>query len=71
MGFAVANHLRIRSFRKRKTTAAAIGNFRQVVKGGELRMHPIVGRLVDPEVLEKLGAAPGKSSSQGKSESIQ
>lgn len=40
----------------RKTTAAVIGNFKQVVKGGELRMHPIVGRLVDKDTLEKLGA---------------
>jgi hypothetical protein len=32
-----------------------IGTFKQGVTGGELRMHPIVGRLVDKDVLEKLG----------------
>jgi len=48
----------------RKTCASVIGNFKQVVKGGELRMHPIVGRLVDKDVLEKMWAAqrrPGVS----------
>jgi len=40
----------------RKTAAAVIGTFKQAVKGGELRMHPIVGRLVDKDVLEKLRA---------------
>ncbi|MFG5379713.1 toxin-activating lysine-acyltransferase [Yoonia sp. R2-816] len=39
-----------------KTTVSVIANFKQVVKNGELRMHPIVTRLVDPETLEKLGA---------------
>ncbi len=33
-----------------------IANFKQVVKKGDIRMHPIIGRLVDKEVLEKLGA---------------
>ncbi|MEL7469553.1 MAG: toxin-activating lysine-acyltransferase [Pseudomonadota bacterium] len=40
----------------RKTTATVIANFRQVVKGGELRLHPVVARMVEPEVLEKMGA---------------
>ncbi len=39
-----------------KTTANVIANFRQVVKGGNLRMHPIVTKLVDAETLEKMGA---------------
>ena len=39
-----------------KATASVIANFRHVVKEGDLRMHPIVGRLVDKEVLEKMGA---------------
>ncbi|MEJ1999001.1 MAG: toxin-activating lysine-acyltransferase [Maritimibacter sp.] len=43
----------------RKTTASVIGNFKQVVKDGELRMHPLIGRLVDKDVLEKLGAQQG------------
>ncbi|MEM9062313.1 MAG: toxin-activating lysine-acyltransferase [Pseudomonadota bacterium] len=40
----------------RKTTATVIANFRQVVKGGELRLHPVVARMVEPDVLEKMGA---------------
>ena len=39
-----------------KTTAAVITNFRQVVKEGGLRLHPLVTRLVDPETLQKMGA---------------
>jgi hemolysin-activating ACP:hemolysin acyltransferase len=39
-----------------KTTANVIANFKQVVKGGDLRLHPIVTRLVDAETLEKMGA---------------
>ena len=41
-----------------KATAQVIANFRQVAKVGDLRMHPIVGRLVDKDVLEKMGAKP-------------
>ncbi|MCG7521936.1 toxin-activating lysine-acyltransferase [Ruegeria sp. Ofav3-42] len=40
----------------RKTTASVIANFKQVVKDGDLRMHPIITRLLDKETLEKLGA---------------
>lgn len=40
-----------------KTTASVIGNFQQVVKEGELRLHPIIARLVDKDRLEKMGAA--------------
>ena len=40
----------------RKATANVIANFRQVVKEGDLRLHPIVTRLVDDETLEKMGA---------------
>ena len=39
-----------------KTTVSVLGNFKQVVKDGELRLHPIIARLVDKETLEKLGA---------------
>ncbi len=38
------------------TIATVIGNFRQVAKEGELRLHPLISRLVDPETLEKMGA---------------
>ena len=40
----------------RRTTALVIANFRQVVKEGSLRLHPIVTRLVDEETLKKMGA---------------
>lgn len=39
-----------------RIAANVIGNFRQVVKEGSLRLHPIVTRLVDPETLQKMGA---------------
>jgi len=39
-----------------RATAAVIANFRQVVKEGSLRLHPIVTRLVDAETLKKMGA---------------
>lgn len=39
-----------------KSTASVIANFRQVVKEGSLRLHPIVTRLVDAETLKKMGA---------------
>lgn len=39
-----------------RTTASVIANFKQVVKEGSLRLHPIVTRLVDAETLQKMGA---------------
>ena len=39
-----------------KTIATVIANFRQVVKDGELRLHPMISRMVDSETLEKMGA---------------
>ena len=38
------------------TLTVVIANFRQVVKEGDMRIHPIVTRLVDPEALQKMGA---------------
>jgi hemolysin-activating ACP:hemolysin acyltransferase len=35
-----------------------IANFKQVIKEGDLRLHPLIARLVEPEMLEKMGAAP-------------
>lgn len=35
-----------------------IANFKQVIKEGDLRIHPLITRLVDPETLQKMGAAP-------------
>ena len=45
----------------RATITTVIANFRQVIKEGELRLHPLITRLVDPETLEKMGArkSPG------------
>jgi cytolysin-activating lysine-acyltransferase len=39
-----------------KKTASVIANFKQVVKEGSLRLHPIITRLVDAETLKKMGA---------------
>ena len=45
-----------------KLTTSVIANFRQVIKEGDVRMHPLVARLVDPEALKKMGAAPISST---------
>jgi len=42
----------------RKLAMAVVANLRQVVKEGDMRLHPLVTRLVDPEVLKKMGAKP-------------
>jgi len=39
-----------------KTSSAVIANFRQVVKEGDLRLHPIITRLVDKDMLDKMTA---------------
>lgn len=39
-----------------KATARVIANFRQVAKEGDLRLHPVVAKSLDPEVLKKMGA---------------
>jgi len=39
-------------------TTSVIANFKQVIKEGDIRMHPLISRLVDPEALKKMGAAP-------------
>jgi hemolysin-activating ACP:hemolysin acyltransferase len=36
--------------------ASVIANFKQVVKDGNLKLHPLIARLVDAETLEKMGA---------------
>jgi len=48
-----------------KTTASVIANFKQVVKEGGLRLHPIITRLVDEETLKKMGAAKVESGVDG------
>lgn len=44
-----------------KATARVIANFRQVVKEGDLRLHPVVARSLDPEILKKMGAQKMKT----------
>lgn len=39
-----------------RSTASVIANFRQVVKDGSLKLHPLITRLVDEETLQKMGA---------------
>jgi cytolysin-activating lysine-acyltransferase len=39
-----------------KTTASVIANFKQVVKEGGLRLHPLITKLVDEDTLKKMGA---------------
>lgn len=39
-----------------RATTNVIANFKQVVKEGSLRLHPLVTRLVDAETLQKMGA---------------
>ena len=40
----------------RKLASAVLANFKQVVKQGDIRIHPMVARQVDPELLQKMGA---------------
>lgn len=41
-----------------RLATAVVTNFKQVIKQGDLRIHPLVTRLVDAEVLKKMGATP-------------
>lgn len=52
----------------KKLTTAVISNFRQIAKQGDLRMHPLVARLVDPETLKKMGARPISARQDSKSD---
>ncbi|WP_172331422.1 toxin-activating lysine-acyltransferase [Mangrovicoccus sp. HB161399] len=49
------------------TAATVIANFRKVAKEGELKLHPLITRLVDPATLEKMGArrAPAPEAAAG------
>lgn len=49
----------------KQVTTAVISNFNKLVKGGSLRLHPQVARLLDPEVLEKMGAEKLDAYSKG------
>ena len=43
----------------RKATGQVIANFRQVVKEGDLRIHPIVAGLVDADMRGKMMGGSG------------
>ena len=40
----------------RNLATAVIAGFREVLKGGDLRLHPVVRQVADPEILKKMGA---------------
>lgn len=42
----------------RQLASAVLANFQQVAKGEKIRIHPAVARMVDPELLKKMGAHP-------------
>jgi cytolysin-activating lysine-acyltransferase len=46
----------------RKTAGRVIANFGRVVKTGDLRLHPQIGGLVEPEMLAKMGASKSKGA---------
>ncbi len=52
----------------RKLATAVLANFKQIVKDKPIRVHPIVARSVDPEILEKLRAAPMEKVDAGPAE---
>jgi hemolysin-activating ACP:hemolysin acyltransferase len=39
-----------------RATTSVLANFKQLVKDGSLRLHPLISRLIDPETLKKMGA---------------
>ena len=45
-----------------RATASVIANFRQVVKEGSLKLHPLITRLVDEETLQKMGASKAEAA---------
>ena len=48
-----------------RLATSVIANFRQVVKVGDMRIHPIVTRLVEPEALERIGAERMEGAPKG------
>lgn len=44
-----------------KLATAVLASFRQVAKQDQVRIHPLISKLVDPTVLDKLRRAPGTS----------
>lgn len=43
-----------------KLTTSVIANFKQITNKGDVRIHPVVAKMLDPEVLKKMGASPIK-----------
>lgn len=48
-----------------KTIASVIANFRKVAAEGDLRLHPLISRMVDPETLQKMGARKAPEAAGG------
>ena len=48
-----------------KVATAVLANFKQVVKDKPIRIHPLVGQLVDPAVLEKMKVRPVGEAENG------
>jgi cytolysin-activating lysine-acyltransferase len=40
-----------------RLATSVLANFKQVIKEGDLRIHPMVAKLVEPEALKKMGAS--------------
>lgn len=41
-----------------RLATSVLANFKQVLKEGDLRIHPMVARLIEPDALKKMGASP-------------
>lgn len=53
-----------------RSVASVIANFRQVVKEGGLKLHPLITKLIDAETLEKMGATRGAPSVEAAPQSV-
>ena len=42
----------------RKLATSVLANFKQIVQDKPIRIHPVVARAVDPDVLEKMRVKP-------------
>ncbi|MGB3469522.1 MAG: toxin-activating lysine-acyltransferase [Erythrobacter sp.] len=54
----------------KKATASVIANFRQVVKDGSLKLHPLITRLVDAETLKSMGATRASEAEAAAAEPV-
>lgn len=48
-----------------QASVSVLRNFKQVIKEGDLRLHPVIAKLVDAETLEKMGAAQQEGDRRG------